>query len=103
LRRREGLILWLAYFDATQPRSRGRRVPRHLAVEKPTLAELEEAARRAGFQVVAVEPEAKYPALWYEQQGRILVKASVKKSQVVRAVAKELLELRKSAPVKRRR
>ena len=103
MRRREGYVLWLAYFDASQPRSKGRRVPRHLAVEKPTLAELVEAVRRAGFQVVAAEADAKYPALWYELQGRVIVKASAKKSQVVKAVARELVEVRKAARAKRKR
>lgn len=103
LKKREGFILWLAYFDAAHPRSKGRRVPRNLAVEKPTLSELEEAARRAGFQVLAVENDAKYPACWYEHTGRVLVKADApKKSWVVRKVAESLVEVRRARQQRRK-
>ncbi|MEM0377683.1 MAG: signal recognition particle subunit SRP19/SEC65 family protein [Thermofilum sp.] len=104
MKKREGFIIWLAYFDARYPRSKGRRVPKALAVEKPTLSELEEAAKRAGLQVLAVEGNAKYPACWFEEPGRILVRAEGRrKSQVVTIIAKELVEVRKARQLQRRK
>uniref|UniRef100_A0A7C1T169 Signal recognition particle 19 kDa protein n=1 Tax=Thermofilum pendens TaxID=2269 RepID=A0A7C1T169_THEPE len=50
LRRKDGYVIWPAYFDATHPRSKGRKVPLRLAVEKPSLGELVEAARAAGVR-----------------------------------------------------
>jgi len=101
LRRKDGYVIWPAYFDATHPRSKGRKVPLRLAVEKPSLGELVEAARAAGYAQVVVEEQAKYPAYWYEQPGRIVVKAGEKKSEVVKRIARALVELRKTRKAKK--
>lgn len=104
MKKRDGYVIWPAYFDARNPRSKGRRVPRAIAVEKPTLSELEEAAKRAGLQVLAIEREARYPACWFEEPGRILVRAEGKrKSQVVKIIARELAEVRKAKQLQRRK
>jgi signal recognition particle subunit SRP19 len=101
LRRKDGYVLWPAYFDATHPRSKGRKVPLSLAVEKPSLSELIEAARAAGYAQVVAEEQARYPAYWYEQPGRVVVKSSEKKSEVIKRIARALVELRKAKKAKR--
>jgi len=50
---------------------------------------------------VVVEEQAKYPAYWYEQPGRIVVKAGEKKSEVVKRIARALVELRKTRKAKK--
>ncbi len=94
MKKREGYILWTVYFDSTKTWSQGRRVPRRLAVEKPSVEELVEAARRAGYQA-SIE-EGKHPAWWFEDSGRVVVKADEKKSVVIRRVAEELVKIRAS-------
>lgn len=101
MRRKDGYVLWPAYFDATHPRSKGRKVPLSLAVEKPSLSELIEAARAAGYAQVVAEEQARYPAYWYEQPGRVVVKSSEKKSEVIKRIARALVELRKAKKAKR--
>ncbi|MCC6039420.1 MAG: hypothetical protein LM563_01265 [Thermofilum sp.] len=101
MRKKDGYVLWPAYFDATHPRSKGRKVPLSLAVEKPSLSELIEAARAAGYAQVVAEEQARYPAYWYEQPGRVVVKSSEKKSEVIKRIARALVELRKAKKAKR--
>jgi signal recognition particle subunit SRP19 len=101
LRKKDGYVIWPAYFDATHSRSKGRKVPLSLAVEKPSLSELIEAARAAGYAQVVAEEQARYPAYWYEQPGRVVVKSSEKKSEVIKRIARALVELRKAKKAKR--
>jgi signal recognition particle subunit SRP19 len=101
LRKKDGYVIWPAYFDATHPRSKGRKVPLSLAVEKPSLSELIEAARAAGYAQVVAEEQARYPAYWYEQPGRVVVKSSEKTSEVIKRIARALVELRKAKKAKR--
>ncbi len=101
MRKKDGYVIWPAYFDATHPRSKGRKVPLSLAVEKPSLSELIEAARAAGYAQVVAEEQARYPAYWYEQPGRVVVKSSEKKSEVIKRIARALVELRKAKKAKR--
>ncbi len=93
---REGprkVVIWPFFFDSTLSWSEGRRVPRALAVKKPTLDEVAEAARRAGYEVI-VDREAKHPAHWFDSVGRVLVVTEEKKTVVIRKIAKELPKVR---------
>uniref|UniRef100_A0A7C4F911 Signal recognition particle 19 kDa protein n=1 Tax=Thermofilum pendens TaxID=2269 RepID=A0A7C4F911_THEPE len=101
MRKKDGYVIWPAYFDAAHPRSKGRKVPLSLAVERPSLSELVEAARAAGYAQVVAEEQARYPAYWYEQPGRIIVKSSDKKSEVIKKIARALIELRKARRARR--
>lgn len=101
MRKKDGYVIWPAYFDATHSRSKGRKVPLSLAVEKPSLSELIEAARAAGYAQVVAEEQARYPAYWYEQPGRVVVKSSEKKSEVIKRIARALVDLRKAKKAKR--
>ncbi|ABL77768.1 signal recognition particle subunit SRP19/SEC65 family protein [Thermofilum pendens] len=99
--KKNGFIVWPVYFDSTKPR-KWRRVPRKLAVEKPTLSEIVEAVKREGFSFT-VEENAKHPAYWYEVQGRVIVQANVKKSVLLKKIAENLQKIRAEQSSKRRR
>lgn len=97
MKKREGKILWPEYFDATKPRGKARRVPKALAVEKPRIDELVAAAKAAGYTEVIVEKEARHPAFWFEESGRLIVKTNEKKSVVIRKVAEALVKIRRES------
>jgi len=107
VKRRNGYIVWTVYFDAEKSWGEGRRVPRRLSVERPDVEEVVEAAKAAGYRVVAVEPGKRYPAWWFEGGGRIVVAAEGKsKNRVLYEIAARLVEMRKrrnKARKKRRR
>lgn len=95
-RKRNYIILWLAYFDKKLSRTQGRRVPLKFSVEKPSLIEINEAARKLGFKTV-IEPDKKYPKDWWNYKGRILIeinKEKEKKTLVIKKIGKMLRELR---------
>lgn len=107
MKQKGGRIIWTVYFDSTKPWSRGRRVPLKLAVEKPKLEEIVLAAKKAGYDRIVEDPDAKHPAWWFEQNnGRIIVYTDEKKSIVIRKIAEKLKEIRlessrKNKPKKR--
>jgi len=53
-------VIWPAYFDATLSRRDGRRIPRSLAVEEPTVDEIATAVQQVGYDAV-VERDVSYP------------------------------------------
>ncbi|KUO83279.1 MAG: signal recognition particle subunit SRP19/SEC65 family protein [Caldivirga sp.] len=59
-------VVWRVNIDSTISRSDGRVVPRQLAVEKPTLDELANAASKLGFRY-EVHPEKRHPRHWFEE------------------------------------
>lgn len=87
-------VLWPAHFDAALSRSEGRRVPRDLAVEEPTVDEIAKAVQQVGYDAV-IERDKQYAREW-EPRGRVLVQNAddAGKSDLIGAVAAYLNALR---------
>jgi signal recognition particle subunit SRP19 len=87
-------VIWPAYLDAGLSRSEGRRVPRSVAVEEPTVDEIARAAGQVGYDVV-VEREKTYPRE-YTPRGRVLVQDAddAGKSDLLQAIAAYVTALR---------
>lgn len=91
--RADHIILWPSYFDSRNRRSGGRRVPRSLAVEKPTVEELFRAVSSLGLDAIIIENKA-YPGRWWEHEGLISVEKSMKKTELIGKVAQRLKAIR---------
>jgi signal recognition particle subunit SRP19 len=94
------VVLWLDYFNKNLKRRQGRRVSRDVGVFDPTVQELAEAARSAGFQLSdeEINSEARFPRRSFTKSGYVMVakKEGIKKSQIIDAVADKLLRKRSS-------
>jgi signal recognition particle subunit SRP19 len=86
-------VVWLIYFDASVTRRLGRRVPRELAVEAPTLEELVEACKRLNLSF-QVRDSARYPRMWWGRRGYVIVDKSKPKGRLLEALALEMRRLR---------
>lgn len=82
-------IVWPIYFDASLSRSHGRKVPRTLALERPKLSDLCEAAERLGLNYKEVK-DAKHPSRWWESMGYLILEKKFSKAETLRLLAKEL-------------
>jgi len=92
------VILWLDYFNKNLKRRQGRKVKRERAVFDPTVTELVEAIKTAGFQVAddAISDQARFPRRSFVKSGYVMMakKEGVSKSKVVDSVAEKLLQKR---------
>ena len=95
MRRRDWLVVWPLYFDKRRSRSDGRRVSLELSVERPTIKDLAAAAERLGLEYV-VEGDKRHPSTWFEESGRILVRKTLPKTKLLRALGRQLVAMRKS-------
>jgi signal recognition particle subunit SRP19 len=93
MRKQDKAIIWLAYFDQTKTRKKGRRVPKNLAVQAPKMEELQEAARRLGLKP-EVTAEAGYPKTPWTKTGLLLVEKKAPKEQIIKKLAKQLVKAR---------
>ena len=91
--RTDHIILCPSYFDSRKKRSSGRRVPKSVAIEKPTVEELFKAVSSLGLEVVILEDKA-YPSNWNEHEGRVSVEKSLPKTELISKVAPKLKLLR---------
>ncbi len=89
--RREGFIIWPAYFDRSLSRGEGRRVPLRLSSRSPTVERLSKVAQKLGWYI-KIEVAA-YPKTHWKKTGRLIVKPDkpLSKQSVIRVLAHELL------------
>lgn len=85
--------MWPVYFDSTRTRAQGRNVPRSLAVSSPRLEEIEKAIERMNLQAEIVL-DATYPRNPLRKTGFMVVPKRFSKTQTLRKIAKELLNIR---------
>lgn len=92
------VILWLDYFNKNLKRRQGRKVKREQAVFDPTVQELVEAAKTAGYEVApdAVNEQARFPRRSFVKSGYVMLakKEGMKKSKVILSIAEKLLQKR---------
>ena len=85
-------MLWPVNIDAAASRGEGRKVPRSIAVRRPRVEEIVEAARRLGLNPVV--EDSRYPRKWWEQKQRIIVDKMGSKLETLKAIAEMVKKLR---------
>jgi signal recognition particle subunit SRP19 len=92
------VILWLDYFNRNLSRSKGRRVKRDRSVFDPTLLDLIDAAKAAGYEITKEETndQARYPRRAFVKSSYIMILKSneVKKSVTINKIAEKMLQKR---------
>jgi len=92
------VILWLDYFNKNLKRRQGRKVKRDRSVFDPTISELSEAAKAAGFEFSdsEVNDGARFPRRAFTKSGYLMIarKEGAKKNQIIDAVAEKLVQRR---------
>lgn len=86
------IILWLDYFNKTLPRRKGRRIKSERAVFDPTVADLVDAAKEAGYEPQEIAEQVRYPRRSFVRSGYIVLPKSAeqKKSTVLECVAEKM-------------
>ena len=92
------VILWLDYFNRNLSRSKGRRVKRDKSVFDPTLPDLIDAAKAAGYEITKEETndQARYPRRAFVKSSYIMILKSneVKKSVTIKTIADKMVQKR---------
>jgi signal recognition particle subunit SRP19 len=92
------VILWLDYFNRNLSRTKGRRVKRDRSVFDPSLADLIDAAKAAGYDITKEETndQARYPRRAFVKSSYIMILKSneVKKSVTIKTIADKLVQKR---------
>ena len=88
-RDRTRMVVWPAYFDSQRSRLEGRKVPKEIAVESPSIELIFAICKELGLDPV-LEQDKRLPKSHWEKSGRILIKKLGKKADVLLEIAKAL-------------
>ncbi|HUT05095.1 MAG TPA: signal recognition particle subunit SRP19/SEC65 family protein [Nitrosopumilaceae archaeon] len=90
----EHIVIWLDYFNKTLPRSKGRRIEKEKCVFDPSLKELSEAAKAAGFEISETEEKVRYPRRPFVRSGYIVLPKGSSKTSILKKISEKLLSKR---------
>lgn len=88
-RDRARIVVWPAYFDSQRSRLEGRKVPKEIAVESPSIELIFAICKELGLDPV-LEQDKRLPKSHWEKSGRVLIKKLDKKADVLLEIAKAL-------------
>lgn len=87
------ITIWPQYLNKNLTLSEGRKVSKVIAVSNPTIAEIERALKRLGYQY-NIQKERAYPGKWYEKSGRVLVEYDKTKLELIKEISLKIREIR---------
>lgn len=82
-------VIWPQYFNSRLSRGEGRRVPRKIAIESPSIEEIFNACKELGFDAI-IEKDKCFPRTPWDKSGRILIKRVDKKSKTLLKICETL-------------
>ncbi|MGB9635837.1 MAG: signal recognition particle subunit SRP19/SEC65 family protein [Thermoplasmata archaeon] len=83
------LVIYPEYFDVNLSRKMGRKLPKNLCIQNPSVEHLMHAAKKLKLEY-ELEREKHYPGDAFRRRGRILVKKTQNKLRMLVEIAKVL-------------
>jgi len=90
----EHVVIWLDYFNKTLSKKMGRRVPRDKSIFDPSLKELVDAAKSAGFQPTETNDQVRFPRRPYVRSGYIVLPKAIPKSKMISTISEKMVSRR---------
>jgi signal recognition particle subunit SRP19 len=90
----EHVVIWLDYFNKTLPRNKGRKLPKEKCIFDPSLKELTEAAKTAGFELKESDEKVRYPKRPYVRSGYIVLPKGSYKTNIINKISQKLVLIR---------
>ena len=90
----EHVVVWLDYFNKTLPRNKGRRLTKQKCVFDPSLKELIEASKAAGFEPKESQDQVRFPKRPYVRSGYIVLEKNATKINIMNKISNKLVSKR---------
>ena len=90
----EHVVVWLDYFNKTLSKKMGRRAPKEKSVFDPSLKELSDAAKAAGFELKEENDQVRFPRRPFVRSGYIILPKGMSKSKAIAKISEKLVTKR---------
>lgn len=90
----EHVVIWLDYFNKTLSKKMGRRVTKEKSVFDPSLKELSDAAKAAGFELKEESDQVRFPRRPFVRSGYIILPKKMSKSKAIAKISEKLVSKR---------
>ena len=87
-------IIWLDYFNKTLSRKKGRRLSKDKCIFDPSLNELIESSKAAGFEPTETDDQARYPRRSYVRSGYVILEKKSTKTKTLNKISEKMVAKR---------
>ncbi|RMW38547.1 MAG: hypothetical protein EA447_02910 [Nitrosopumilus sp.] len=90
----EHIVIWLDYFNKNLKKSKGRRLGLEKCVFDPSLKELTEAAKAAGFEITESDDKVRFPKRPFVRSGYVVLPKGSSKTKILNKISEKLVAKR---------
>jgi len=90
----EHVVIWLDYFNKTLPRNKGRRLEKNNCIFDPSLKELIDATKAAGFEISESDDKVRFPKRPYVRSGYVILPKESSKTKILNKISEKLVAKR---------
>jgi len=90
----EHVVIWLDYFNKNLKKSKGRRLGLEKCVFDPSLKELTEAAKDAGFEITESDDKVRFPKRPFVRSGYVVLPKGSSKTKILNKISEKLVAKR---------
>ncbi len=90
----EHVVIWLDYFNKNLKKSKGRRIGLEKCVFDPSLKELIDAAKAAGFEITESDDKVRFPKRPFVRSGYIVLPKGSSKTIILNKISEKLVSKR---------
>ncbi len=90
----EHVVIWLDYFNKTLSKNKGRKLSKEKCVFDPSLNELIDATKEAGFEIKESDDKVRFPRRSYVRSGYIVLPKGSSKTKILDKISKKLVARR---------
>lgn len=90
----EHFVIWLDYFNKTLTKKMGRRLPKEKCIFDPSLKELIDATKEAGFEVTDSNEKVRFPRRAFVRSGYVILPKASPKTKMLYKISDKLVAKR---------
>jgi len=90
----EHVVIWLDYFNKTLSRAKGRRLGKEKCIFDPSLKELIDATKTAGFEITESSDKVRFPKRSYVRSGYVVLPKETPKTMILNKISDKLVSKR---------
>jgi len=90
----EHVVIWLDYFNKTLSRNKGRRLEKNNCIFDPSLKELIDATKAAGFEISESDDKVRFPKRPYVRSGYVVLPKGSSKTKILNKISEKLVAKR---------
>jgi signal recognition particle subunit SRP19 len=90
----EHIVIWLDYFNKNLKKSKGRRQGLEKCVFDPSLKELVDATKAAGFEITESDDKVRFPKRPFVRSGYVVLPKESPKTKILDKISEKLISKR---------